>query len=174
MYAIAERLTGDGIPSPSGHDPDRNPHRQWSGGTWSKGSVRAILINPRYTGSNVWNKQRKDEVLLDIDDVGQGYATKQRWNDRSDWIVSDHATHRAIISADDFQRAQDIMVSGPIGTRLGAARRDGPTSCGAFSIAGICDRRMQGQMNNEPPPLPVPRPQRVRTHGSSTIPATST
>ena len=28
---------------------------------WSKGAVRAILTNPRYTGRQVWNKRRKDE-----------------------------------------------------------------------------------------------------------------
>jgi hypothetical protein len=48
IYAIAEGLTRDGIPSPSAHDPARNTRR--SGIAWSKGAVRAILTNPRYTG----------------------------------------------------------------------------------------------------------------------------
>jgi len=56
LYAIAEGLTRDGIPSPSAHDPGRNSHR--SGIAWSKFAVRAILANPRYTGHQVWNKQR--------------------------------------------------------------------------------------------------------------------
>ena len=46
----------------------------------------AILLNPRYTGRNVWNRQRRDEVLLDVDDVAAGHETKLRWNDQSDWI----------------------------------------------------------------------------------------
>jgi DNA invertase Pin-like site-specific DNA recombinase len=45
--AIAELLTSEAIPSPSGYDPDRNPHRD--GRAWSKSAVRAILTNPRYT-----------------------------------------------------------------------------------------------------------------------------
>src|SRR6266404_1224349 len=57
IYAIAEGLTRDGIPSPSAHDPGRNSHR--SGIAWNKFAVRAILANPRYTGHQVWNKQRK-------------------------------------------------------------------------------------------------------------------
>jgi site-specific DNA recombinase len=65
--AIAERLNADQLPSPSGYDPGRNPHRQGIG--WTKHTVRAILVNPRYTGYQVWNRQRRDEVLLDIDDV---------------------------------------------------------------------------------------------------------
>ena len=41
---------------------------------WSKCAVRAILTNPRYTGYQVWNRQRSDEVLLDVDDVALGHA----------------------------------------------------------------------------------------------------
>jgi hypothetical protein len=48
IYALAEKLTAEGIPSPSAHDPGRNRHR--SGIAWSKGAIRAILPNPRYTG----------------------------------------------------------------------------------------------------------------------------
>ncbi|MFN2526943.1 MAG: recombinase family protein [Actinomycetota bacterium] len=65
LYAIAEGLTRDGIPSPSGHDPARNRHRASARGAWGKTAVRAILRNPRYTGREVWNKQRRDEVLVD-------------------------------------------------------------------------------------------------------------
>jgi site-specific DNA recombinase len=57
LFAIAEALTRDGVPSPSAHDPERNRHR--CGVAWSKGAVRTILGNPRYTGRQVWNKQRK-------------------------------------------------------------------------------------------------------------------
>src|SRR6266536_2563608 len=56
IHAIAEGLTRDGIPCPSAHDPGRNRHR--CGIAWSKGAVRAILTNPRYTGRQVWNRQR--------------------------------------------------------------------------------------------------------------------
>ncbi|GLW13163.1 hypothetical protein Misp01_82910 [Microtetraspora sp. NBRC 13810] len=79
LFAIAEGLTRDGIPSPSAHDPTRNKHR--SGIAWSKSAIRAILTNFRYTGRQVWNRQRKDEVLLDVEDVTLGHTTKQRWND---------------------------------------------------------------------------------------------
>lgn len=51
IYALAQRLTADGIPSPSAYDPNRNKHR--SGLAWSKSAVRTILGNPRYTGYQV-------------------------------------------------------------------------------------------------------------------------
>jgi site-specific DNA recombinase len=58
LSAIAEGLTRDRIPSPSQQDRARNRHRTGEG--WSKSAVRTILCNPRYTGRQVWNKQRKD------------------------------------------------------------------------------------------------------------------
>ena len=93
MYAIAEGLTRDGILSPSQPDPARNRHRTGEG--WNKGAVRAILMNPRYTGRQVWNKQRKDEVLLDVKNVNEGYETKLRWNDEERWVWSGQARPRA-------------------------------------------------------------------------------
>jgi len=67
LFAIAEGLTRDHIPSPSQYDHARNRHRTGEG--WSKAAVRAILANPRYTGRQVWNKQCKEEVLLDVHEV---------------------------------------------------------------------------------------------------------
>ncbi|MEV5012198.1 recombinase family protein [Streptomyces sp. NPDC055692] len=45
---IAAQLTREGIPCPSAHDATRNPHRRKT--AWQQGTVRAILLNPRYTG----------------------------------------------------------------------------------------------------------------------------
>ena len=82
LHAIAEGLTRDRILSPSASDPDRNRHR--SGTAWSKSAIRAILANPRYTGHQVWNRQRRDEVLIDVDDVALGHQTRLRWNSDND------------------------------------------------------------------------------------------
>ena len=37
---------------------------------------RAILGNPRYTGHQVWNRQRHDEVLIEVQNVALGHETK--------------------------------------------------------------------------------------------------
>lgn len=147
LYAIAEGLTRDGIPCPSAHDRARNRHR--SGIAWSKGAVRAILGNPRYTGHQVWNRQRKQEILLDVDDVALGHETRMRWNDSDDWMRSATPSHPAIVSVETFQLAQD---------QLAVARRgDKPRSPRATPHAyqlrgllfcGLCQRRMQGSINH--------------------------
>jgi DNA invertase Pin-like site-specific DNA recombinase len=145
LYAIAERLTGDGIPSPSGHDPERNRHRQATKGAWSKSAVRAILQNPRYTGRQVWARQRKDEVLLDVDDVAAGHETKMRWNDRADWIWSAEPTHEAIIDPETFAQAQEQRGAGVHRPAVPRKRRtQRPYLLTGLVRCGICGRSMQG------------------------------
>lgn len=143
LFAIAEGLTRDGIPSPSAHDPARNSHR--TGRAWSKGAVRAILTNPRYTGRQVWNRQRKDEVLLDVDDVGLGHTTKLRWNPKDMWIWSEETVHPEIIDRQTFTQAQQLLAGrgrGPGDQKLPRTRR--PYALRGSLYCGVCNRKMQG------------------------------
>ncbi|QIS16915.1 hypothetical protein F5544_24215 [Nocardia arthritidis] len=73
VFAIAQRRTADGVQCPSAYDRQGNRHR--CGVAWSKSAVRVILTNPRYTGHEVWNKQRKQESLIDVEDVALGHDT---------------------------------------------------------------------------------------------------
>jgi site-specific DNA recombinase len=104
IFAIAEGLRRDEIPSPSAHDPARNTRR--SGIAWAKGAVRAILSIPRYTGYQVWNRQRTDEVLLDVENVALGHTAKQRWNAVDKWVFSENQAHPLIIEKEDFDLAR--------------------------------------------------------------------
>ncbi|MDI5979833.1 recombinase family protein [Amycolatopsis magusensis] len=148
IFAIAEALTRDDIPSPSAYDPARNPHR--SGIAWSKGAIRTILSNPRYTGRQVWNRQRKEEVLIDVEDVALGHETKLRWNERDQWVWSEHLVHEALIDVELFERAQQVMAAKGAGRNTRERHRTvhryvfrGLLHC------GLCGRRMQGQQSRE-------------------------
>jgi DNA invertase Pin-like site-specific DNA recombinase len=147
LYAIAERLTRDGIPSPSAHDPARKRHRQASAGAWSKGAVRTSLQNPRYTGHEVWNKQRRDEVLVDVEDVALGHESKMRWNPTSEWVWSEHHTHPAIINSDTFEAAQDIF-AGAQRTAVRKERTRNPYVLSGRVRCAQCGRKMQGSWNH--------------------------
>jgi site-specific DNA recombinase len=147
LYAIAEGLTRDGILSPSAHDPARNRHRQGSGGAWSKVAVRSILQNPRYTGREVWNKQRRDEVLVDVEDVALGHESKMRWNRTSEWVWSEHQTHPAIVDPDTFDAAQDVFA----GAQRSAVRKERTRH--PYVLSGLvrcsqCGRKMQASWNH--------------------------
>jgi DNA invertase Pin-like site-specific DNA recombinase len=145
--AIAARLTADSIPCPSAHDPERNPHR--IGPAWRRSAVDTILRNPRYTGRQVWNRQRKDEVLIDVNDVTLGYMSKMRWNTGDQWIYSEEMVHPPIIDEQVFAKAQRQLAS-PKGTVV--VRRpyptDRPYALRSLLSCGLCDRRMQGSWNN--------------------------
>ncbi len=147
LYAIAEGLTRDGILSPSAHDPDRNRHRQASGGAWSKVAVRAILQNPRYTGREVWNKQRREEVLLDVEDVALGHESKMRWNHQSQWVWSEQHTHPAIVEPETFESAQDVFA----GAQRAAVRKERtrhPYLLSGLMSCALCNRKMQASWNH--------------------------
>src|SRR5712691_239532 len=149
LFAIAEGLTRDQVPSPSQHDAARNPHRTGQG--WAKSAVRAIVRNPRYTGRQVWNKQRKDEVLLDVNDVARGYETRMRWNDTRQWVWSEHVAHQPLVCAGEFEAAQAIMADAGRARQTSHETRE--RVCNTYVLrgrlyCGSCQRRMQGQYNH--------------------------
>lgn len=146
FYAIAEGLTADGVPSPSAADPARNRHR--TGVAWSKSAIRAILRNPRYTGREVWAKQRRDEELVDVDDVALGERRVMRWNDRSAWVWSDEATNPAIITPELFAAAAERMVATARAPQSTPRRRNRTYPLSGLLFCGLCGRRMGGQPNH--------------------------
>ena len=48
---------------------------------------------PRYTGRQIWNKQRTDEVLLEVNDVALGHTQVMRWNPTTRWVVVSRTSH---------------------------------------------------------------------------------
>jgi site-specific DNA recombinase len=143
FHLIAEGLTRDGILCPSAADRARNRHR--TGTAWAKTAVRVIITNPRYTGHQVWNKQRTDEVLLDVEDVALGHRPVMRHNDRTKWITSINVVHEALVSVEDFERAQQILAG------RGRRRPGTPNETGRiYLLKGMihcdpCGRSMQAQ-----------------------------
>jgi len=147
LFAIAEGLTRDAIPSPSAYDRARNSHR--SGEGWSKSAVRAILTNPRYTGLAVWGRQRRDEVLVDVEDVAAGHRTRMRWNDEEDWVRSPSVAHEPLIGPELFEAAQVRRVANGRTTIRRPRRTPRPYLLRGLLRCGLCDRRMQGSWNHE-------------------------
>jgi DNA invertase Pin-like site-specific DNA recombinase len=139
---IARALNEAGIPCPSAADPVRNRHRTGAG--WTLGTVATILGNPRYTGRQVWNRQRTDKDLADPADVSLGHKQVQRWNLPDGWVISARPAHEALVSEADFIAAQDVNAA------RGPAPRDGISTPGrrryllpGLLTCGVCGRRME-------------------------------
>jgi hypothetical protein len=172
IHATAERLTADGISCPSAHDPDRNRHR--CGIAWSKYAIRAILTNPRYTGRQVWNRQRKDEVLIDITDVALGHVTKMRWNDADQWIYSNEIVHPPIIDDEIFMRAQELLTARRVS--VASTSRTVPSvtmRCVACCTAGSASGACKATGPTKPPTTGAASPANMRWQTASPIRSTS-
>jgi hypothetical protein len=138
---ITRALNDAGGPCPSASDPGRNPHR--TGIAWTLRTVAAILANPRYTGRQVWNRQRTDFDLVDPADTSLGHRQVQRWNLPEGWVISERPAHAALVSEADFIAAQDAAA--PRGPAAPAARR--------YLLAGLlacgrCGRRLESAWSN--------------------------
>jgi len=141
---ITRALNDAGIPCPSAADPKRNPHR--SGTAWTLSTVVAILANPRYTGRQVWNRQRTDRDLVDPANTGLGHKQVQRWNLPAGWVISARPAHPALVSEADFIAAQDASAPrGPAGTATRRYLLAGLLRC------GVCGRRLESAWSNGKP-----------------------
>jgi hypothetical protein len=123
-------------------DPDRNLHRD--GQQRALTTVRAILSNPRYTGRQVWNRQRTDHDLIDPDNTTLGTRDVTRWNTTEDWVISTTPAHPALVSEADFIAVQHFRTAreaAPDLTYLLA----GVLRC------GVCGRRMESCWNHQHP-----------------------
>jgi site-specific DNA recombinase len=146
LFAIAEGPTRDGVPSPSAYDRARNAHRNGKG--WSKSAVRAILTNPRYTGIEVWGRQRRDEVLVDVEDVAAGHRTRLRWNDEDEWVRSPGVAHEPLISHEVFEAARTRRAANGRTTIRKPRTTPRPYLLRGLLRCGVCNRRMQGSWNH--------------------------
>ncbi|HEX2819470.1 MAG TPA: recombinase family protein [Streptosporangiaceae bacterium] len=147
---IVRALNEAGIPCPSAVDPGRNPHR--TGRSWTLGTVTTILSNPRYTGHQVWNRQRTDNELADPADVSLGHKEVQRWNLPDGWVISKRPAHEALVSEADFISAQDVHAArgpSPEGDLAGPAKRRYLLS--GLLVCGTCGRRMESAWSNGKP-----------------------
>jgi hypothetical protein len=142
---ITRALNDAGIPCPSAADPGRNPHRSDAG--WTLRTVAAILADPRYTGRQVWNRQRTDLDLVDPANTGLGHKQVQRWNLPDGWVISRHPAHPALVSEADLVAAQDVAAP------RGPGRPGHPpvSADGGLLACGRCGRRLESAWSNGKP-----------------------
>jgi site-specific DNA recombinase len=145
MARIARALNDAGVPCPSAADPARNPHR--TGASWTLRTVASILANPRYTGRQVWNRQRTDLDLADPADISMGHRPVQRWNLPDGWIISARLAHPPLVSEADFIAAQQVRAA------RGPAPGSGRLDERQYLLTGLltcrtCGRRMEPVWSN--------------------------
>jgi hypothetical protein len=103
---IARALNERQVPSPSAYDPYRNRNRSDTDRTLR--TVAEILANPRYTGRQVWNRQRTDHHETIPGDKQTSLGPSRVWNPRSEWVISERPAHPALVSEADFLAVQQV------------------------------------------------------------------
>ena len=146
--SIAQRLEGEGLPSPGEVGPVRHPR---SVGVWSGSAVRAILINPRYLGRQVAGRMRRYDELLSVGDAALGTVSRQRRQDRDAWSWSQQQSWPALVDEDLFERVNRRITTTPT-----TATRRPRSEPGKYLLAGIircaqCGKAMFGSTAKDKP-----------------------
>ena len=84
-YTIARGLNADGVEARKG-------------GKWTAGTINGILSNEKYTGDAVFQKTYTDA----------NYNRHKNRGEQNQYLVEEH--HEAIVSHEDFDRVQNILV----------------------------------------------------------------
>jgi site-specific DNA recombinase len=163
---IARALNDAGVPCPSAADPGRNPHR--TGAAWTLRTVAAIQANPRYTGRQVWNRQRTDFDLADPANTTLGHRQVQRWNLPEGWVISKHPAHAALVSEADFIAVQDTAAARgpgrPGGTPVPAGRDAGLRAVRAAAGISVVQRQARLPVPSRPHQRDPPRTRTAPEH----------
>jgi site-specific DNA recombinase len=89
-------------------------------------TVAVILANPRYTGRQVWNRQRTEH---------SGGGVARRSSPAGEWVISKAVAHAPLVSEAEFVAAQQVRAARP--TKDGGARR--------YLLAGLLECRLCGR-----------------------------
>ena len=124
----------------------------------------------------MWNKQRKDELLIDVEDVALGHTTKLRWNDTGKWLWSENIVHPLIIDRETFSQVQ-VMVSGRATQHAEHKphRQEHPYALRGLVVVRTVRAEDAKPLGQRRTVLPVPVPaeyalaNRVQHHGTSTF-----
>ena len=143
---IAHLLNREGIPSPRDGAWSSNNE-----GHWAMSTIRAILVNPVYTGAMVWNRRTYAKFFR----VSKERATPRlrhqlgrgERNPETDWIVVAN-THEALIPKTLFDATQALRAGREGDTNVKAAR-GGRAKTSPFLLSGLikctdCGHNFQG------------------------------
>jgi site-specific DNA recombinase len=146
-WRVVERLSYDEIAERLNLDPDRYPppepilgRGRRAIGAWTKGSVRDVLANPKYTGHMDYNRRKNPRR-------DRGVAGKV--NPPSEWIWSSKPRHEPLTTKAMYDAGT------PIGkAKKGSRTSDQPNTHPAttrtyrlrsFVICELCGRRLYGK-----------------------------
>ena len=112
--------------------------------------------NPRYLGYHVSGRTKKADFLLDPDSPALGHVTRQRWQNRAEWVTASVQTYDAIMDETTWHQVAaliaansrtNVVTSAKHRTRSGVRRAE-PSR---YPLAGLvvcdcCGKKLQGNV----------------------------
>src|ERR1039458_6099561 len=134
----------------------RANHSHRSGHAWAMSAVRTILANPRYLGHHVSGRTKKADILLDPDSPALGHVTRQRWQDRAEWVTASVQTYEAIVDEMTWHQVAALIAANASTNAVTPARRRTHTGVrraepSRYPLSGLvvcdcCEKKLQGNM----------------------------
>jgi site-specific DNA recombinase len=146
-WRVVEKLSYDQIAERLNLDSDRYPppepilgRRRRAIGAWTKGSVRDVLSNPKYTGHMVYNRRKNPRR-------DRGVAGKV--NPRSEWVWSSKPRHEPLTTRLLFEAGAPIGRAN-VRSRKGDQPNTHPATTRTFRLRSyvvceLCGRRLYGK-----------------------------
>lgn len=130
MAELARELNARAVEPPGrkGGRPTTKRARGEPCSHWTQDTVRAILKNPRYTGTLTWNRRSRGKYHKLVN--GQAVpktSSEDRPNDAGEWIVSPELDHEPLVSQELFDKAQARRLS----------NKSHKPSIGAYLFSGL-------------------------------------
>ena len=147
-WRVVEKLTLGQIADRLNLEPDHYPppepipgRGRRPVGQWTKGSVRDVLSNPKYTGHMVYNRRK-------IRRPSRGIPGKV--NPRSEWIWSSRPTHEPLTTRAIFDAGAPLSASKQR-SRPGSGLNRHPATAHTYRlrsyvICDLCGRRLYGKV----------------------------
>ena len=104
--------------------------------------MRAILRNARYTGHEVFGRQRRDYDLIDVSSPAEGHVRRMRWNDPSAGSGHPNPPTKHSSRETDWTRALSATAAVKQRAPKAASR---PYLLRGRVFCASCGRRMHGQ-----------------------------
>jgi hypothetical protein len=147
-WRVVEKLTLGQIADRLNFDPDRYPppepipgRGRRRVGQWTKGAVRDVLSNPKYTGHMVYNRRKNRRTSRGI---------PGKVNPPSEWIWSSKPTHEPLTTRTIFDACAPLSRAKQRSRPGAEPNRHPATTCTyrlrSYVICELCGRRLYGKI----------------------------
>ena len=148
LRAIAQKLTSDGVPTPSAYRVQRGrrqPSPTDAGTSWTHTRIQKMLVNPAYSGRAVGFRRQKQSItkvhpVTGEDIVVDRYVVREETH--PDRVVYGEDVCPALVSVPDFDAVQAVLKQNKVDSTRNIRNPEGALLRNGFAYCGYCGAKM--------------------------------